>query len=534
MRLGSSHSAEQRLRLMQDIAARLGAEMSLRQILAEVAGILRERFDWDYVGCAHVDVDDGLVRYAAHACASEVPFADALTQPVGEGIIGQVAASGISCRVDDVLQHDNYICMIGATRSELCVPVLSQGETIAVLDAQSSRPAAFSDEDVATLNLVAELLAGRMAAARQLEATRQRAELIELLADVARAMLGEDELSAMLQRLIEELHRRLDLTLSTLCLLRGDSDQLVLHASAGESSYPLVHGEAWPASRGVTGRALRGQVRVFVPDVRKDLDYIEGNPRSVAELVVPIRFRGEPLGLINLESATPAAFSPANQIAVQALADQAAGAIRLALTKQRLEEVNAAAGTVAAELAATNQRLQRANAKLGALSLRDPLTGLGNRRCFDRTLQGAWRDCQRSREPLALLLVDIDHYKAFNDRYGHAEGDQCLQRLGRLMQRLVARRRVVAARYGGEEFALVVPGADRRRAVALAERMHAALAGLQLPHAASPTAPVLTISIGVAVHRPDTLREPGDLLRDADLALYAAKRDGRNRTVVAS
>jgi diguanylate cyclase (GGDEF)-like protein len=93
---------------------------------------------------------------------------------------------------------------------------------------------------------------------------------------------------------------------------------------------------------------------------------------------------------------------------------------------------------------------------------------------------------------------------------------------------------VVAARYGGEEFALVLPGADRRRALALADRMHAALAGLQLPHAASPTASVLTISIGVAIHRPDGLREPGDLLRDADLALYAAKRDGRNRTVVAS
>jgi diguanylate cyclase (GGDEF)-like protein len=533
MRLGSSHSAEQRLRLMQDIAARLGAEMSLRQILAEVAGILRERFDWDYVGCAHVDADEGLVRYAAHASALRLPFDDALTQPVGEGIIGQVAASGIASRIDDVLRHDNYVCMIGATRSELCVPVLSQGETIAVLDAQSSRTAAFSDEDVATLNLVAELLAGRMAAARQLEATRQRAELIELLADVARAMLGEDELGAMLQRLIDELHRRLDLTLSTLCLLRPGGE-LVLHASAGESSYPLVHGERWPASRGVTGRALRGQVRVFVPDVRRDLDYIEGNPRSVAELVVPIRFRGEPLGLINLESATPAAFSPANQIAVQALADQAAGAIRLALTKQQLEAVNAEASTVAAQLAATNRRLQRANAKLDALSLRDPLTGLGNRRCFDRTLQGAWRDCQRQRAPLALLLVDIDHYKAFNDRYGHAEGDLCLQRLGRLMQRLAARRRVVAARYGGEEFALVLPGADRRRALALAERMHAALAALQLPHAASPTAPALTISIGVAIHTPDGLREPGDLLRDADLALYAAKRDGRNRTVVAS
>jgi diguanylate cyclase (GGDEF)-like protein len=530
--LRSSHTAEHRLRLMQDIAARLGGAMSLREILAEVAEILRERFDWDYVGCAHVDAGAGLVRYDRHAAAFALPFPADMTQPIGSGIIGEVAASGRAQRIDDVLQHANYVALIPSTRAELCVPVLFQGEPIAVLDAQSHRPAAFSTDDAATLAVIAELLAGRIAAAQELEAARQRADVIELLADVARAMLGEDQLDAMLQRLIDELHRRLELTLSTLCLVGAAPDELILHAHAGESSFPLQRGRRWPKESGVTGRAVRDRVRLFVPDVRQDPDYIEGNPRSVSELVVPIRFRGEALGLINLESASRSAFSPANQVAVQALADQAAGAIRLALTKQRLLHVNEQARQVAEQLAATNRRLETANRKLQQMSLRDPLTGLGNRRSFDRALRDGWRHGRRARSALALLLIDVDHYKAFNDRYGHAAGDECLQRLGRLLRRL-ARSPAQASRYGGEEFAVLIPDATLARATALAQRIHAALHALQLPHCDSPVTDRLSVSIGVACEMPGGLREPGDLLRDADAALYAAKAAGRNRTVVA-
>jgi diguanylate cyclase (GGDEF)-like protein len=526
------HSAEHRLRLMQDIAARLGAAMSLREILAEVAETLRQRFDWDYVGCAHVDGVAGLVRYDRHAATFPLPFPADLTQPIGDGIIGEVAATGRAQRIDDVHLHHNYVALIPSTRAELCVPVLYHGEPIAVLDAQSRRVGAFSDDDAATLGVIAELLAGRIAAAQELEAARRRAEVIELLADVARAMLGEDELGAMLQRLIDELHRRLELTLSTLCLVGATADELILHAHAGESSYPLQRGQRWPKERGVTGRAVRDRVRLFVPDVRRDPDYIEGNPRSVSELVVPIRFRGEALGVINLESAGPAAFSPANQVAVQALADQAAGAIRLALTKQRLQQVNAKAHSVADQLAATNARLEKANIKLQQISLRDPLTTLGNRRCFDRALRENWQRGRRERRPLALLLIDVDHYKAFNDRYGHSAGDECLQRLGRLLRRL-SRGRMLASRYGGEEFAVLIPGGGRARALAQAGRIHAALAALQLPHADSPVSPWLTVSIGVASEIPALPREPGDLLRDADAALYAAKAAGRNRSVAA-
>jgi len=525
------HSAEQRLQLLQAIAQRLTADRPLKQILAGVVETLREAFDWDYVGCASVDAAAACLQFEAHA-SSVLALEFGQQLPLGDGIVGEVALSGTALRIDDVLDRRNFVDMVPGTRAELCVPVIHQGEVIAVLDAQSSQVAAFTAEDQATLSLVAELLAGHMAAVRQLEAARERADLIGLLAEVSRAMLAEDDLDGMLQRLIDELYRCFDLTLATLCLVDPASKELVLRAFAGQTAYPLQCGRPWPRAHGITGRAMRHGKRVFVPDVRLDPDYIEGNPASTAELVVPIRFRGEPLGFINLESPSAARFSPANQLAVQALADQVAGSIRLAVTLHALEKANAVASAAGVELARSNRSLARANRKLEHLNLSDALTGLGNRRCFDRALRERWRQLGRERRSLALLLLDIDHYKAYNDHYGHSQGDVCLQRLARLLRRCCRSGEAVLARYGGEEFAILLNDVGVERAVAIAERIHAGLARLALPHAASPTAPYLTCSIGIAAEVPQPPREAGDLVRSADAALYAAKRGGRNRSVV--
>lgn len=525
-----SPTADRRLRLLQEIAARLRAEMSPRQILAGIATTLREHHDWDYVGCASVDATAGRIRYDAHAPRDALDLPLGHQQRIGVGIMGEVAWCAQPLCIDDVSLHPNYVAAIPGTRSELCVPVIHQGDVIAVLDAQSRHPRAFTDDDRQTLALVAELLGGSMAAAQQLEAARQRAEVIALLADVSRAMLAEDDLDAMLQRLVDELHRCFQLSLSTLCL-RDDEERLRLRAFAGHSLYPLRCGEPWKQQHGVTGRAMRSGKRVYVPDVRRDPDYLEGNPDTVAELVVPIRFRDQVLGFLNLESPCSGTFSPSNQLAVQALADQAAGAIRLAMTMQRLRETRQAEERTAAALARSHQRLERANRRLREMSLRDPLTGLGNRRRLDRGLKQAWRDALLGGQ-VSLLLLDIDHYKAYNDLYGHGQGDLCLVQVGRALRLATRRLQAVVARYGGEEFAVLLPATDAALALAVAERIQSGIAALALVHAASPTAQHITVSIGVATLRPRAEGLPDDLLARADAALYAAKRDGRNRIVV--
>jgi len=165
--------------------------------------------------------------------------------------------------------------------------------------------------------------------------------------------------------------------------------------------------------------------------------------------------------------------------------------------------------------------------QLDALSRIDSLTGLANRRQFDQSLRDAWERARRSGQGIALLMVDIDCFKDFNDRYGHPAGDQCLRLVAAALAVCAVRSTDLVARYGGEEFAVVVASSPPEGAMALAERMRHAVEQLQLPSATSGR-PV-TISIGVGTVPLVLEADPAELLAAADTALYAAKRGGRNR-----
>jgi diguanylate cyclase (GGDEF)-like protein/PAS domain S-box-containing protein len=176
----------------------------------------------------------------------------------------------------------------------------------------------------------------------------------------------------------------------------------------------------------------------------------------------------------------------------------------------------------------TQREAQDALATLAAL---DGLTGLANRRSFDETLDAESRRCDRAGTPLALLMLDIDGFKLFNDSYGHGRGDECLRTVARTVADTVRRGIDHVARYGGEEFAVVLPDTGLAGARAMADRIRAAVEALHIPHRAAPVGSVVTVSIGgVSVPRPDP--DGRRLLAAADAALYRAKRDGRNRTVV--
>jgi len=167
------------------------------------------------------------------------------------------------------------------------------------------------------------------------------------------------------------------------------------------------------------------------------------------------------------------------------------------------------------------------------LALSDGLTGISNRRRFDEALVAEWRRSMRERKPLALLMIDIDFFKLFNDRYGHEAGDVCLKQIARLIEQTVKRPADLVARYGGEEFVALLPGTDRAGGIALAERLIASVAELAMPHLDSPLGQV-TLSVGVAAAVP-TSQTPADvLLRAADHALYEAKHAGRNRLVASA
>jgi len=173
--------------------------------------------------------------------------------------------------------------------------------------------------------------------------------------------------------------------------------------------------------------------------------------------------------------------------------------------------------------------LKCARAELRRLADTDALTGLSNRRRFDETLDIEWQRHSRSGRPLSLLLLDLDHFKAFNDRYGHLVGDDCLRQVGLAIGRTVNRAADLCARYGGEEFGCILPETDGAAARAVAELLRAAVAALAIPHDGSGTASHVTASIGVVTGWPKLGQSPLSLLGLADEQLYAAKHGGRNR-----
>ena len=163
------------------------------------------------------------------------------------------------------------------------------------------------------------------------------------------------------------------------------------------------------------------------------------------------------------------------------------------------------------------------------MSFVDALTGLANRRRLDETLDTEWRRASRLQTPLAVVIADIDAFKAYNDTLGHPEGDKCLVAVAAVIRNAASRAGDFAARYGGEEFMVLIPGLDRDAATAYAEMLRQACESQAIPHPASPAGLVVTISLGVAVCIPSDNASVAELIADADAALYRAKKEGRNR-----
>ena len=185
---------------------------------------------------------------------------------------------------------------------------------------------------------------------------------------------------------------------------------------------------------------------------------------------------------------------------------------------------------MAAQLSQRERELVATNDRLTVMASMDMLSGLANRRGFQSRLDFEWMKAQQQNSELSLLMIDVDHFKLYNDTYGHPEGDACLTRLGEALAAIAAVTTGVAARYGGEEFCLLLPNTGAFKALEVGERVRATVQGLGLPHITSSHMTV-TVSVGVAATQPSDAQRPGDLIEAADAALYAAKHRGRNTVV---
>jgi diguanylate cyclase (GGDEF)-like protein len=341
------------------------------------------------------------------------------------------------------------------------------------------------------------------------DAPARQATLTRILIRISREALQNSSLESLMQGICDCLVAELPVAIVSVLLLDDENKHFIREVCAGEfTRSPLQVSGVWPVTVGAAGRCVQLGRPHLIRDTATDPDYVPGNDTARSEYLVPIRHGRRLHGVLNLECARTDFFGPEACAVFDAVADLVAGAIHFARMADELRE---------------------ANRKLERLSMRDALTGIANRRQFDARLAEAWERQGRSGEPLALLLADADCFKALNDSAGHLRGDECLRMLARTCERFAVEDDDLVARYGGEEFVLLLPGRTLDAAIAHAAALRRAVAAEAFGHPASPLAPHVTISVGVAVLVPSADGSPQELVAAADEAMYEAKTSGRNQ-----
>ena len=370
-------------------------------------------------------------------------------------------------------------------------------------------------------------------------------DTIDLLAILraSQALSSETRLDHLQARVVEQLRVMTGATAVTVVLWHDDTKEWRRLSNVGEavsragaSSLPGEAGSSLSVAEAGAGGLLpltafhyaeRNREPLLVDNAVRD-DRFARDPyfAGVAQcslLVVPILSQGAPRAVLILENRlSRGAFSAERLDAVTLIAGQLAVSLDNALLYRSLER----------KVADRTEALEAANQRLETLSITDPLTGLANRRRFAEVYEAEWTRAYRNQSSISAMMIDIDHFKLYNDHYGHLRGDACLQAVASALSESVRLDRDLVARYGGEEFAIILPGADLQAAGVIAERARAAVAALKEPHDGA-SGGIVTVSIGIAATVPGEPAGSEQLLGSADIALYNAKRSGRNRVVSA-
>jgi len=483
----------------------LGLHDSLDELLAEVLERARELIGFEHAAVMLLDEETGRLRIGMlsgyGSRADEIRNASLES---GQGLSGWAAANRESVRVGDVSQDPRYIQGLEEARSNLAVPLIVGNRVAGVINVESERLYAFTPEHEKLLTVLGTQAALGILAFQTQAALRQRIDQLSALYRISNLASEAGALGATLNSMLEIAGEVIPQGESAILLL--DESKKTLRVAAGQGYQTAVRFLEIPVGQGITGRCASTGVTQVVHDIDQ-LDheeaYIPGVPGARSEVAVPLIADGMIIGVFNAESTEPHAFSDEHVQTLTVIARQAAEVIRSA---QLLEETR-------------------------RLAITDSLTGLFNRRHFNQQLEENVGRAARYDEPLALVFLDVDHFKSVNDKFGHQAGDRCLQALARTLRESV-RDSDQIARIGGEEFAVLLIRADRELALSITERLRDRIDDLILEE--DPPLPVdLTASLGVAFFREDG-DDPKTLMRSADRALYTAKGLGRNRVVLAS
>lgn len=467
--------------------------------IRRVTEILASTLYPEDVGFLFVDEEAGCLRpHPSYHGVGSRP--ESLSIPMGVGITGTVARDGEPILVADVSRDPRFLRIAPHVRTELCVPVRVEGRVVGVLNVESRRPGFLTQEDVHLMATIADHVGAVMARDQILRSerlARQKAESLEQVAAVLNSTLEREEL---LGRVLEELSRLVPSDSTSVQLLEGDRFRIV--AGRGFTEADGIMNMTFPLEGENPNRAVIAQRRpVIVPDARAAYAIFREPPhdRVRSWLGVPLLSRGRVIGMIALDRFEVNAF-----------------------TEEEAETAMAFANHVAIAL----ENAGRYEATLRQ-ALTDELTGLYNRRYLRQEMEREVLRSRRYHHSVALIMIDLDDFKRYNDRYGHPAGDRLLRELADVM-RAEVRPTDSLVRYGGEEFAVILPETGVEGAVEVAERLRRRVAAHRFPVGdGGELAGHVTVSLGVAVF-PLHAGTAQDLLKAADQALLLAKQ-GKNR-----
>lgn len=333
------------------------------------------------------------------------------------------------------------------------------------------------------------------------------------LGRIARIAVQDLEVRPMLQRIVDALHEEFGWEFVACASIDVLAGEFRCEAVCSIVATDVVVGYRRRLGSGVVGECAQAGRTIDIDDTRGLPNFVDTLHGTRSELCVPVLHNGEVLAVLNAESRRVGAFRGQRAL-LETVADQVAGVLHAAHLLEELQRANG--------------QLREAYATLEDLTQNDSLTGVANRRCFDGWIAQALDDAAAAQAPLGLLLLDIDHFKAYNDDYGHVAGDACLRDVAGLLAYLLEDIDARLARYGGEEFVVILPGAAQADVIAIAQRLRLAVAARGFEHRSVPDG-CITISIGAACCEPAPGMAPANLIGLADSALYRAKRSGRNR-----
>ncbi len=303
------------------------------------------------------------------------------------------------------------------------------------------------------------------------------------------------------------------------------TDEIPAHSLVSNSA-----GEQIPLPVTLINQVLHSGDAIILHDASREGPFIQDpymlriKPASV--LCVPLRRERFEAALYMENNLASGVFTEQRVEVIRLLTAQAAVAIENARLYEQVQDYSR---TLEEKVSERTTRLEQLNKQLQRLVNHDGLTGVANRRRGDDYLEEVWARLRRNSLPLSIIMLDVDHFKAFNDNYGHQAGDECLMEVAKTLNTELKRPTDLVARYGGEEFMLILPDTSNEGAAQVAEQVRAAVESLKITHEHSSTGPVVTISAGTATIVPQAESSMELLIREADIALYRAKRMGRNQ-----